>query len=237
MLDFLGIGAQKAGTSWLHAALVRHPQLRFPAGKEVHFWDVHRANGVAWYQGLFPEQPPGVKSGEITPAYAFLPPAVIAGIRELNPQLRIIYLLRNPIERAWSSALMALGRAEMTLADASDQWFIDHFRSRGSRARGDYEACLRNWRGAFGEDAVLLLRYEQLREQPFALLASACRHIGVEPGFHAREQPAGIGERVNPGPEATLRPSLLPVLRELYRPKIAGLAAYLGWDLSAWLKT
>jgi hypothetical protein len=237
MLDFLGIGAQKAGTSWLYAALLAHPQLRFPAGKEVHYWDQPRVRGVEWYRSLFPEQPSGVKSGEITPAYAFLPSAVIGEIRALNPRLRIVYLLRNPIERAWSSALMALARAEMEVDEASDQWFIDHFRSRGSLARGDYESCLRNWRSVFGVESVLVLRHEMVREDPLALLAAVADHLGVDPAFYVRQRPAVVGKRVNPGPETALRASLLPVLREIYRPKIRGLADYLGWDLSLWLET
>jgi hypothetical protein len=236
MLDFLGIGAQKAGTSWLYAALGLHPELRFPAGKEVHFWDQHRGNGVDWYRALFPDTP-GAKNGEITPAYAFLPQSEIDEIRALNPKLRMLYLLRNPIERAWSSALMALGRAEMSFEEASDQWFIDHFRSRGSLARGDYEACLRSWRAVFGAEPVLVLRYEMVSAEPLALLEAACRHLGVEAGFYRASRPALLERRVNPGPERPIRASLLGALREIYRPKIASLARFLGTDLDAWLKT
>lgn len=235
MLDFLGIGAQKAGTSWLYAALSLHPELRFPAGKEVHFWDQQRANGVDWYRALFPDTP-GAKNGEITPAYAFLPQSEIAEIRALNPKLRMLYLLRNPLERAWSSALMALGRAEMTFEEASDQWFIDHFRSRGSLARGDYEACLRSWRAVFGEEPLLVLRYETVSAEPLALLEAACRHVGVDPQYYRRARPALLERRVNPGPERPIRPSLRGVLDEIYRPKIASLARYLGADLDAWLR-
>ena len=237
MIDFLGIGAQKAGTSWLYEALALHPQLRFPAGKEVHFWDAQRAQGLEWYRALFPTQPPQVKSGEITPAYGFLSPDVIREIREFNPALRMVYLLRNPIERAWSSALMALGKAELTFDEASDQWFVDHFHSRGSLARGDYEACLRNWRGVFGAEAVLWLRHERIADEPLELLGAICRHLDVDPDFYARTRPALLTERVYPGPGHPLRESLLPGLRALYRPQIARLAEYLGDDLEAWLKT
>ena len=235
MLDFLGIGAQKAGTSWLYEALRIHPQVRFPAGKEVHFWDAQRAQGLDWYRALFPGQPAGVKSGEITPAYAFLPSAAIGEIRSHYPDLRLLYLLRNPLERAWSSALMALGRAEMTLEEASDPWFLDHFRSHGSLARGDYESCLRNWRAAFGADAVLWLRHERIAENPLALLEEVCRHLGVDAGFYARTRPAQLAQRVYAGPGDPIRESLLPALREIYRPRIARLAEYLETDLGAWL--
>ena len=72
MIDFLGIGAQKAGTTWIYQHLSRHPQICFPAGKEIHFWDHYRNNGVDWWTSLFADDHPGRKQGEITPAYATL---------------------------------------------------------------------------------------------------------------------------------------------------------------------
>jgi len=237
MLDFLGIGAQKAGTTWLYEALSLHPEVRFPAGKEVHFWDIERERGSEWYQRLFPALPPGIRCGEITPAYAILPASTVSEVHALNPALRVLYVIRDPLERAWSSALMALARAEMLLDEASDQWFIDHFHSAGSMARGDYETCIRRWRDAFGTRPVLVLRYEMLRDAPIAFLESCCRHIGVDPTFYRRVRPDILDRRVFAGPEVRIRQSLLPVLREYYRPRIVQLAEYLGEDLSTWLAT
>jgi hypothetical protein len=235
MLDFLGIGAQKTGTTWLCEALAAHPAVRFPAGKEVHFWDWHRAKGVDWYRGLFADSPPGVKSGEITPAYALLPADAIREIRSLNPALRVLYTLRNPIERAWSAALMVMQRGGMTIDEASDAWFIDHFRSQNSRSRGDYEPCLRNWRSVIGEEPLLVLRYEALCADPRAYLDACCRHLGVDAGFYGPQHEALLQRRVYAGPQAPLRASLRPVLLELYADKIRALGKYLGTDLGAWL--
>jgi hypothetical protein len=235
MLDFLGIGAQKSGTTWLYEALAAHPDVRFPGGKELHFWNGDRARGVAWYRGLFEEQAPGKKCGEITPAYAMLPAAVVAEIAAINRALRILYILRNPIERAWSSALMALGRAELTLDEASDRWFVDHFRSRGSLARGDYETCLRTWRGEFDAGQLLVLRYEMLCDDPLGFVQACCRHIGVDPRHYERARPAILEQRAFSGPGVPIRDSLLPELREIYRPRVESLARFLGADLSNWL--
>jgi LPS sulfotransferase NodH len=235
MLDFLGIGAQKSGTTWLYEMLRRHPEIRFPGGKEIHFWNAHRARGVEWYRELFAGGEPGVRQGEITPAYAMLEAAVIREIRALNPALRVIYILRNPLERAWSGALMALERAEMTIEEASDAWFIDHFRSRGSQQRGDYETCLRTWHAVFDPAAVLVLRYEALGAEPRAFVQACCRHIGVDAAFYAGAAGEVLEQRVFAGPGHPVRESLLPALREIYRPRIASLAAYLGADLGAWL--
>jgi hypothetical protein len=237
MLDFLGIGAQKCGTSWLYERLAQHPAVEFPAGKELHFWNAHRDRGVEWYRSLFEKNAPGRKKGEITPAYAMLTPSVIREIRDLYPALRAIYVIRNPIERAWSAALMALGRAEMSVEEASDQWFTDHFRSSGSLARGDYETCLRNWWSVFGREAVLVMRYEVLCEDPLGFLETCCRHIGVEPAFFRAMPPEAVASRVFEGPDTPIRESLLGVLREIYRPRVQSLESAFGWDLASWRKT
>jgi hypothetical protein len=65
---------------------------------------------------------------------------------------------------------MALQRAEMTIDEASDAWFSDHFHSAGSRQRGDYETCLRTWREVFSDEQILVLRFEHLATEPELLL-------------------------------------------------------------------
>lgn len=177
---------------------------------------------------------PDLTEGEITPAYAALGLRVIRQIHACAPTLRLIYLIRNPLERAWSSALMALHRAEMTTEEASDQWFIDHFRSAGSRRRGDYERAIRTWRAVFGAEALLILRYEAIAAAPQELLAACFSHIGVEPVPPSDLATWRLRERVFPGPGEPIRPSLRPILADLYAKRIESLAAYLGWDLSAW---
>jgi hypothetical protein len=234
MLSFLGIGAQKAGTTWLYEMLRRHPGLAFPAGKEVHFWDANRHLGLEWYRAQFADSD-GRKVGEITPAYAILPLDTIQEIYRFNPALRLLYIIRDPIQRAWSAALMAVGRAEMREEEASDQWFIDHFRSAGSMQRGDYEQCLRNWRRVFPTEQLLVVRYETIEEDPLGLLRACCRHLQVDEGWFQQAPPGRLRERVFAGHGTPIRPSLLPVLREIYRPKVQSLAAYLGADLSSWL--
>jgi hypothetical protein len=95
MLDFLGIGAQKAGTTWIYQHLSRHPDIRFPAGKEVHFWGRCGSNGAEWWTGLFAEDHQRQKQGEITPAYATLDEATIREIAALAPNLRVFYSLQS----------------------------------------------------------------------------------------------------------------------------------------------
>jgi Sulfotransferase domain len=233
-IGFLGIGAQKAGTTWLYSQLKQHPEIDFPLGKEVHFWNKpHRPDQVEAYLKKFSHD--HRRQGEITPAYAMLPLPIIETIHRCNPDLQLIYMIRNPIDRAWSSALMALGRAELAIHEASDQWFIDHFRSAGSLARGDYEGCLRTWRQVFAPEQALVLRFEDINEAPERLLNECFRFLCVEQIENEMLREWGCRDRVFAGPRHAIRPSLLAVLRELYQTRIESLAAYLDQDLGAWL--
>lgn len=234
MLAFLGIGAQKAGTSWLYQQLRQHPELEFPHGKEVHFWNTpHDAKGVAVYLNFFAQT--RAVAGEITPAYGILPPEDIANIYALAPWLRLIYLIRNPIERAWSAAKMDCNFAGMSLDEAGEGWFIDHFRSEGSQLRGDYRRCLHNWLSVFPAQQLLVLRFEQIKQAPEELLNRCFTHLGVstlDPVDLAR---LGCRERVFASDPRPLPPALLAELQSLYGDPIAQLAADFDLDLSAWL--
>lgn len=233
MLKFMCIGAQKSGTTWLYHQLSRIEGVGFPGGKEVHYWNARcRHEPLEWYQALFSADE-ALTEGDMTPAYATLDEASIARIHSLYPELKILYILRNPIDRAWSSALMALQRAELEIDEVSDQWFIDHFNSRGSRARGDYETTLRRWRGAFGAEAVKILYYEDIQSRPRQVVEEVCRFLQLPlPEGESR----ALRQRVFAGPGHAIRPTLETCLQAIYREPIASLEHYLHKDLSAWQK-
>jgi hypothetical protein len=234
MLRFLGIGAQKAGTTWLYEQLRRHPALSFPRDKEAHFWNFpHTADEVVAYLAAFGGE--GVVAGEITPAYAILPVATIREIQDQAPALRLIYLLRNPIERAWSAARMDCQRAGLAVTEATAAWFSDHFHSAESRMRGDYAACLRHWLGVFPAEQLLVLRFEQILSEPEALLDRCFAHLGVPGLCPADLRAAGCRDRVFAGVDLPLPPALLAELRALYATPIRQLASEFDLDLSTWL--
>ena len=231
MLTFLGIGAQKCATSWLYSTLARHPDVAFPAGKEVHYWNRPANRSIDWYSQLFADATK--VNGEITPAYALLPLTTIEQIHLSFPDLRLIYLIRNPIERAWSSARMALDRAEMRHSEASDQWFIDHFRSQGSLARGDYETCIRRWRSVFPLNRFHIVKFESIQADPVGVANRCLLHLNLNPFFSPQdcsqlEQPVFQGDGIE------LRPSLRAALYSIYAGKIESLSQYLGEDFSDW---
>lgn len=236
MIDFLGIGAQKAGTTWLFMNLSKHKDIEFPSGKELHFWNkIHNKSDadLANYLSLFSDETSS-KKGEITPAYAIIEKEIIEQIHQVNDRLRIIMILRNPIERAWSSALMALKRAEMQFDEASNQWFIDHFNSSGSLKRGDYSTCLKNWLSVFGQEQVLVEWYENIQNDPVAMLKRCCSHLGVSPTDYDSVSIDEVRRRVFEGPPDNLRKELLSELRKLYYPCIQQLETEMKVNLSHW---
>ena len=225
MVDFLGIGAQKSGTTWIAEMLSRHPQIQFPAGKEVHFWDLHYHGGYDWYNRFFKVEA-GIKKGDITPAYAILPLEKIAEVHHHFPNVPLLYSVRNPIDRAWSSALMALKRAEMKPDEASDQWFLDHFHSEGSTKRGDYEQCLRYWLQFYPQRQLLLTRYDDIASHPRELIKKVAAHIGVDASFYDSLSDQVLHQRVFEGDKVALRPDLKVALEKIYAPKIARFEEY-----------
>ncbi len=287
MLDFLGIGAQKAGTTWLYERLRDHPEIVFPhPNKEIHFWsrrypksleDETYKYDLDWYRRVFSHyenMPPaevsdapvlpayrrnwfdklmarldsgpvpdattsiGIvapksqhKSGEISPSYCYFEdPETLPTIRRFAPDVRLIYITRHPFDRAWSAAQMAIHRAEMKPDEASDQWYADHFRCYSSQKRGDYARAIREWSAVFPQEQLLVLRFEDIPENPHALLRQCCAHIGVDSTYYDASPAEALSQKVFAGKGAPLRPSLLPVLEELYGKKIAILRDDFGID-------
>lgn len=231
-LHFLGIGAQKAGTTWLYEQLQEHPGLSFPGGKEVHFWDVHVHRGVDWYRSLF-AVPDGKMHGDITPRYAILAPEVIQACHAAFPHLKIIYTLRNPMDRAWSAAKMVLQSKGLSVEQVSPEWFTEEVMRQDSLARGDYESCIRNWRRFYPQECMLILRFEDLVESPRTYLARCLDHLGVDqlPALNS----ARLREPVNKGLPGDMPAAVRSALMEFYRGKIQSLGDYLNQDMSKWL--
>lgn len=247
---FLGIGAQKAGTTWLHKMLRLHPDIGMPEQKELHFWDREEpdAAAVERYRQVFAALG-GRANGEITPSYAILPPEKIALIQRHLPELRLIYVLRNPIDRAWSHARMMLGweakKGHPPPADL-DAWLEEQLRSSASLDRGDYAACLERWRHHYTGDQLKVFIYEQAFTTPRRFLEECCVHLGVDPGYYASVSDEYLLTPVLPEKEilGTARapfPEKPPArwastLKGLYAESIERTGKLIGRDLAAlWL--
>lgn len=219
MPQFLGIGAQKCGTSWLYENLHHHPEVKFPGGKEVHFfdrWNMDDQAALDWYMRLFADG-----GGDITPAYAILERQKISAIKRLFPNVKIIYIIRNPVERAWSAALMGLKMCDMHIDEASDQWFIDHFNSAGSMKRGDYKACINNWLEFYDKNQLLLLNYHDIAKNPEEFITRVANFLNIDADFYSNFPENMLKEKVFSGSGEKIRPSLEKHLADLYQEKLA----------------
>jgi hypothetical protein len=231
MLNFLGIGAQKCGTTWLYDTLAKHAGIAFPGGKEVHYWNSPQGKSIEWYSTLFNDDTQ--INGDITPAYALLPKTTIEKIYSRFPNLRLIYLIRDPMERAWSAARMALGRAEMLHNEASDQWFLDHFQSSGSLARGDYEKCIRQWLSVYDPSQLLIVRYESICTDPVNIINTCLKHI-LSDRFVSIQDRVQLSKKIFEGDGVPLPSRLRDALKAIYAPRIESLSGFLHQDFSDW---
>jgi hypothetical protein len=112
-LDFLGIGTEKSGTSWIANCLMEHPEINLPKEKELFFWNAYDPHylevdnlkyetlGIEWYKKQFGKQSSKKLNGEFTPTYIYCETAA-KRIREKFPNIKFIIILRNPTQRAFS---------------------------------------------------------------------------------------------------------------------------------------
>lgn len=243
---FLGIGAQKAGTTWLFHQLRRHPDVHFPRGKELHYWNrAELPDATEWRSLLAIDGGNKRAVGEITPAYFHLPPTRIALIHRAFPDLRIFVSLRNPITRAWSAALMDLARLSRRVADTDDDWFVENVLSATSLARGSYTANLERWWSLFSRKQLFVSLFEDIEHQPAVLLTELAAHLGLDAACYRQVDTELLQQVVIPRFTAggrpleteicSVRPAIGALLAHCYRDEIARLSSILEQDLTGWL--
>lgn len=220
--NFLGIGAMRAGTTWTWRCMREHSQIAFPGGKQIHFWDKHRDRGVGWYRNTL-DSPTGVLSGEITPAYAILADDAVREIAEEFPALRLFFVLRNPVDRAWSSAQLHIKRNELDPSTIDNDWYRQRLDGSGIRKRNQYANTVERWTAAFSEGQMIVLGFEQLRREPERFLARIARHIGADPMEFLSPSPA-MAAQIGTARNATsgeMPEALRAFAAELYADELA----------------
>ncbi|MFZ1041277.1 MAG: sulfotransferase domain-containing protein [Anaerolineales bacterium] len=185
--DFLVIGVMKGGTTSFFNYLARHPQINPPFRKEIKFFDIHYPEGLGWYRAHFPtrfKMKPGTVTGEATPYYIFHPTAPNR-IGKVLPNVKLIALLRNPVDRAYShynhmvrvgrellSFEEAIGHEAERLAGEEDKIIADPRYSTFNHlhysylARGRYIEQLQKWLAIFPRQQMLILASEELYTSP-----------------------------------------------------------------------
>ncbi len=110
--EFLCVGTSKSGTTSLHSILAQHPEIYLPEQKEVHYFDndENYKKGPSWYEQQFSKAKPGQLIGEITPDYMFYDYTPKRMLDQLGKDIKLILMLRNPVDRAYSEYLFNVRR-------------------------------------------------------------------------------------------------------------------------------
>ena len=186
--DFLGLGTQKGGTTSLHQWLNTHPQVFLPPCKEVHYFDLQPERSSSWYAQHFQDARPEQVCGEITPFYLFHPD-VPARIHAVLPEVRMIVLLRDPVERSLSQIFHARKRGFETLmpedAIAAEPSRLqsgdpESLQKHSYVSRSRYLEQLNRYDTLFQQQQLLVLQSEQLFSDPKPIWEQILNFLGLE---------------------------------------------------------
>lgn len=281
--DFLCIGAQKAGTSWLWSNLRRHPDVWMPPVKELHYFDrsrdypspnwhaptsplgrliggnaqasefrsqfvkrlrsdVGRRDAAAirwdlkyflnrpgdrWYTELFRPGGDRVK-GEITPSYAILDRDDVRRVHDLLPNAKILFVMRNPLDRAWSQVRFA------GLQDASFEDTTAYIDSPSQALRSDYLRTIDIWTSAYPEAQFHMLFYDDLSAHPLGFLQSVCAILGVPA---ERMDLSRLESVVYASPTKKAPEAVEAYLAQKYVGELRTLSTTFGGHATAWLRS
>jgi hypothetical protein len=238
--DLFYLGPQRTGSTWLHANMVRHPEIHIHRDKETFYFSTlgqpshprFRHEFLEDYLAGFRETPlevlgkhyhalrrcgrlyrPRVRA-DFTASYGVLPPQVVAEITGLQPALRGIILVRDPVSRARSHANKDLVRHRAQKAAAGD--LINVLRSPEQLARADYRGIIERWRGVLPPGRLFVAPYRRITDDPVGLLDDISGFLGVSrigaaSQRHARtRQNATSGEAMPPEVEREMEVLLAP---------------------------
>ena len=185
---FLVIGTQKGGTTSLHKLLSLHPDIFLPECKEVQYFSLHADKPISWYAKQFNVAKPGQLRGDISPYYMFHPEAP-RRIKQLLPKVRLIALLRDPVERTLSQyfhahrhgfeelELHAALAAEPARLASGDTYSLQ---KHSYLSRSCYLEQLDRYEALFAKRQILVLRSESLFNKTEAIWERIQRFLHIQ---------------------------------------------------------
>jgi len=247
-VDFLVCGAQKSGTTSLDSYFRKHTDICLPKNvKELHFFDKDKvftslfpSLHYAQYHSFFQQQKNHKITGEITPSYMYWEPSAVR-IWKYNPKIKLIFVLRNPIERAFShwSYNKQLGIESLNFEDAIMQ---EESRCRNSlpkqnmkwsyTQRGFYTNQIRRFQRLFPSEQMIIINYDDYIRTPENTLNDLTHFLDIKPFPYIKE--IHKNKTINK-PEITQKEFLL--LKKVFYYEIKNLEDLLQWDCPQWLET
>ncbi|MEO0422384.1 MAG: sulfotransferase [Pseudomonadota bacterium] len=210
------------------------PRAGFPIPWMIKF--LRGPGDFDWYASLF-DPARGRVSGDITPFYASLPAYAVEEIREGFPHLRVIFLMRDPVERAWSNARMMLPlMLERPLEQITEADFARYLAHPAAHVEGHYLHTLDAWGQHYTGDRFLIEYQDHIRSDPQGTLDRITDHLQVA----RREIPAAtLAKRVNAGSTRThtqMPAAIRRSLSEYYLAELEQLAERCGAPVDGWLE-
>ena len=251
--DFIIVGAKKCGTTALYSYLTQHSSIAPAFKKEIYYFNVSYAKGRSWYRAFFPTvlerqyvrwtTKRQLLSGEATPDYLFNPHAARRAF-ETVPQARLIAILRNPVDRAFSfyNHNLRAGLESLSFEDAIDQeeerlagerdktradeeYFSFEYEHHSYLARGVYVDQLEDWLAYFSRSQLLVLSTEDLYNRPSETLGRALDFLG-QPRWEPKEF-----KTLNSVPYPEMHPETREKLQAYFEPHNRRLYEFLDSDL------
>jgi hypothetical protein len=248
--DFLIVGAQRCGTTSMFKTLVQHPQVARPfLRKGVHYFDKHYDAGPGWYRGHFPltassrlRRPGGGRplTGESSPYYMFHPLAAERIARDL-PEVRLVVMLRDPVERAYSGHSHELGkgfetepferaleleperlRGERERMLAEPGYESVHWQHHAYVTRGQYAEQLARLEALVGRARICAVDSQDFFDSPAATFPAVLEFLGLPPAGGI------VFERHNGRTRSPLPQHLRDRLSAHYAPHDEALARWWG---------
>jgi Sulfotransferase domain len=256
--DFLIIGTQRGGTTSLYNYLMERPGVGPASVKELHFFDKKFHKGLLWYRAHFPTSPQkhlfqyarrqAFVTGEASAYYLFHPHAP-RRVASTLPRVKLIALLRNPVDRAYSqyNFEVELGRETLSFEDAlereeeriageqekilADERYVSFDHSRYSYlARGVYVDQVQAWMSFFPREQFLVLKSEDFYSEPAQTLARVSEFLGL-PKLGLRERQQQYKQyNYNNTPYPKMDGATRRRLVEYFEPHNARLYEFLGTD-------
>ena len=211
--NFLVLGAAKAGTTWLYYCLKEHPEIFVPSKKELNFfcppsnYESNYEKGIEWYKAFFSNYSGEKAVGEVSPSYMF-PLEVPERIYAWNPNVRLLFILRNPIERAYSDYCMNLDHGIFSKD-------VDREMSLDSRIviQGLYYDQITRFTNFFSKEQIKILIYDDLKTNPKLFLEDVYSFLEVNCLFN----PNALNRYENPKKPLPKFESLYKFIRLVYQ--------------------
>ena len=230
--NFMIIGLPRCGTTWFMNNLYHHPNIHLPL-TEPEYFTSHLDRSLRSYSNII-KRGTGIIRGTKSPFYCTLPVYKIRWIKEMMPDLKIILILRNPIDRTWSYAKWIITKVKgKNIEKIGEQVMFDFFKK--DKKRFNYLNILKNYSSVFSSNHFKIIIFDEIKSRPKSLLRETFNFLGESGQIDWNIHP--YYKKINPGIDKPIPSHYAQFLRKLYSQELLLLKKRLGSRVASWLST